>query len=604
MRMRDRSTIRPLHKSYRLWVSVGIVLVLVSTAVVCAFGVSKLAKMANEMQEELQAAIPLATQVQQEILDGNTSKAVEITKRLREHTGAARAQTTSDLWRAAENVPFFGDDLRAARVVSETADDLARDALAPAAKLSLSALQPVDGQIDVDALQDLIPVIDSIASAVNEAQEDLAAIPREALRDEVSAAIDKLDSATDRADAVLSELRVPVAVLPSALGAEQPRNYLLIFQGNSEVRAEGGNPAAMVLVNVDNGKVSITGQASSTDFNNSWVRDPVMELDPAVEHIYSDIVGKYIPNITSTPDFPTTAALMQAYWHEEFATPLDGIISFDPVGLSYLLEATGPVEMPTGDKLTAERAVPLLLNEVYFRYPEGDQSDAFFSTAASSIFEALTGGAGEPSAMVSALVKSATEGRLMMWSPHEDVANAIENTVLQGTLPADNSKKTTLGVYFNDTTGSKMDYYVDAKVVAKTNQCDVSSGDAPQFQTDVTLTNSITRDEASTLPAYITGVHYRPGDIATDFVVYGPVGATIDSWTVNGKEYAAKATGEIDGRPVVRLNYVLKPGQSVTVSYTMTGAPDQEYGEFGVDTTPMVRDTPVTITGCKPEEDE
>ncbi|WP_098407102.1 DUF4012 domain-containing protein [Paramicrobacterium agarici] len=565
---------------------------------------SKLVPRATAAKDELQAALPLASQVQQQILDGDTDAAAETAAKLREHTSAARAQTTGDLWQWAEAAPFIGDNLKAVRVVSETVDDLAVDTLEPATKLSISALQPVDGRIDVEAISDLLPFIDSTAASIDSAQEKLGDVPRNALIDEVSDGISKLETALAKAETVLEQLRVPVAVLPSALGAEEPRNYLMIFQGNSEVRAAGGNPAAMVLVKVDNGAISIAQQASSGDFKNSMQREPVKELDPNVEKIYSDIIGKYIPNITSTPDFPTTAGLMNAYWNEEFDTELDGIISFDPVGLSYLLGATGPVEMPTGDTLTAENAVPLLLNEVYFRYPDGAASDAFFAAAAASVFDALTTGSGDPKAIVGALVKSANEGRLMMWSPHEDLAGAIEGTALQGVLPSDNTEKTTVGVYFNDTTGSKMDYYVDAKIEASTNQCDVSSGESPTFKTDVTLTNSITREEAKTLPGYITGPYYTPGDIATDFVVYGPVGAKIDSWLVNGKEHSAKATGEIDGRPVVRLSYVLKPGESVTVSYTMTGAPDQEYGDFTIDTTPMVRDTPITITGCKPEDPE
>ncbi|WP_166996449.1 DUF4012 domain-containing protein [Paramicrobacterium fandaimingii] len=602
MNERVRGAKKPLLRSLRFWLPVVALSLLLIVGIAGVVVASKLIPQATEAKDELQAALPLASQVQQQILDGDTEAAAETAASLREHTGAARAQTTGDLWHLAEAVPFIGNNLKAVRVVSETVDDLAVDALEPATKLSVEAVQPVDGRIDVDAIADLLPFIDSTAASINSAQKKLADVPRDALIDDVSSGITKLETALGKADTVLEQLRVPVAVLPSALGAEEPRNYLMIFQGNSEVRAAGGNPAAMVLIHVEDGAIEIAQQASSTDFENSMAREPVMELDPNVKKVYSDIIGKYIPNITSTPDFPTTAALMEAFWNEEFDTQLDGIISFDPVGLSYLLNATGPVEMPTGDTLTADNAVSLLLNEAYFRYPGGAESDAFFAAAAASVFEALTAGNGDPKAMVSALVQSANEGRLMMWSPHEDLAGAIHGTALEGVLPADNAEKTTVGVYFNDTTGSKMDYYVEAKVAAKTNQCDISSGESPTFTTDVTLTNLITREEASTLPGYITGPYYKPGDIATDFIVYGPVGASIDSWMVNGKEYSAKATGEIDGRPVVRLNYVLKPGESVTVSYTMTGAPDQEYGEFGIDTTPMVRDTPVTITGCKPED--
>ncbi|WP_176980821.1 DUF4012 domain-containing protein [Paramicrobacterium humi] len=563
---------------------------------------SQVVPKALDAKSELQAALPLAAKVQQQILDGDTENAEKTATSLRAHTSRARLQTSGKLWKATEAVPFVGDNLVAIRVVSRTVDQLATHVVEPATGLSLSALQPADGRIDVQAIADLVPVIDSTRTAIGSAQKSLRSVPRGSLLKEIAGGVAKLETALSKADRLLTELRNPVAVLPSALGDNETRNYLLIFQGNSEIRAEGGNPAAMVLVRVDNGAISIAQQTSSSDFVNSGARDPVMRLDPDVERVYSNIVAKYIPNITSTPNFPTTAALMDAYWKEEFTTPLDGIISFDPVGLSYLLRATGPVTMENGEELTAENAVPLLLNEAYFRYPAGADSNAFFAMAAASVFDALTSGGGDPKAMVTALVRSANEGRLMIWSPHEDISGALEGTALQGVLPMDNSDETAVGVYFNDTTGSKMDYYVDAAISAASTQCEVTAGEAPTFKVDVTLTNKITESEAANLPLYITGPYYKPGHIATDFIVYGPVGAKIDSWKVDGKEYKAIAKGEIDGRPVVRLNYVLKPGQSVTVSYSMTGAADQKYGDFTVDTTPMVRDTPVTITGCKPDE--
>ncbi|TQO23697.1 DUF4012 domain-containing protein [Paramicrobacterium agarici] len=592
---------KPLLKSARLWVPVGFLCALVGAAAVLA---AILIPRALQVRDELVTALPLASQVQAELISGDNKAAEETAANLREHTQKAAELTEGRSWAFGESLPFVGANLSAVRTVAQTVDRLAERVLVPATGISLDLLKPVDGRIDVEKISALGTLASSFTEEVSTAKATLEAIDTSPLVDQVGTKVEELSNALNGANDVLHKIRAPLAVLPSVLGGEGERNYLMIFQGNSEVRAAGGNPAAMILIRVDDGRISIANQTSSSDFLNSSVREPVMKLDPEVSDIYSDIVGMYIPNITSTPDFPTTAALMEAYWHEEFSIPLDGIVSFDPVGLSYLLQATGPVELPTGDRLTSENAVPLLLNEAYFRYPQGEDSNAFFATAASAVFETLMSGAGDPKGMYNALVKSADENRLMMWSPHEDIAALIAGTDLQGVLPADNSQETTVGVYFNDTTGSKMDYYVDAKIEASTNQCDVSSGESPTFKTDVTLTNSITREEAMTLPGYITGPYYKPGDIATDFVVYGPVGAKIDSWLVNGNEHSAKATGEIDGRPVVRLNYVLKPGESVTVSYTMTGAPDQEYGEFTIDTTPMVRDTPITITGCKPEDTE
>ena len=66
------------------------------------------------------------------------------------------------------------------------------------------------------------------------------------------------------------------------------------------------------------------------------------------------------------------------------------VVSIDPIALSRLLQVTGPVTLPDGEQLTSENVVSKLLNEAYFRYPEGGaESDAYFATAASAVFERI-----------------------------------------------------------------------------------------------------------------------------------------------------------------------------------------------------------------------
>ncbi|GHD41743.1 DUF4012 domain-containing protein [Mycetocola manganoxydans] len=554
-----------------------------------------------EVKRELEVALPLASQVKAQILAGDTEAAGVTTAELNAHTAAARAQTTGRMWSALESVPIVGANLTALRVVSETADDLAADAIVPASNISLASLKPVDGRFDVTALTDLGTFLQSTIDAVEVADERLTSLESPSLLPQISSGIEKLSTTLDDVRPLLSGLIKPLSVLPDALGASGPRNYLMIFQGNSEARASGGNPAAMTRLTVADGKIDITEQATSSQFFNDRP-DPIVPLDAETSAIYSDTVGEWIPNITATPHFPTTVELVKAYWAEEFGSDvrIDGVISFDPVGLSYLLGATGPVSLVTGEALTAANAVPLLLNEVYFRYARAAEQDAFFAAAAVSIFDAVKSGTGDPNALLAALAKSVDEGRLKIWSGNEAEQELIAGTRLQGALPQDNSNQTAVGVYFNDTTGSKMDYYVNASVASSTTQCE-SANDAPAFSIDVTLANVITREQAAGLPRYITGPYYQPGFIATDFVVYGPVGATIDSWSVNGQQVAAVSEGTHLGRPVVRINRVIAPGESLTISYKMTGVADSEYGPLDVQTTPMVRPTPVSIDapGCK-----
>jgi len=87
-------------------------------------------------------------------------------------------------------------------------------------------------------------------------------------------------------------------------------------------------------------------------------------------------------------------------------------VALDPVVLGYLLRATGPITLATGDQLNAENAVEMLLRDVYERYEEPAEQDLFFASAASSVLDALGGGKADPSALIDALVQAGAERRI------------------------------------------------------------------------------------------------------------------------------------------------------------------------------------------------
>jgi hypothetical protein len=581
---------RPLLKSFRLWVPVGVALVVAALAIVTLYVGNK----ALDAKRNLEAALPLASKVETQLMSGDSAGASQTAALLQQKTAVARRDANDGLWRRLEWVPVAGPNLHAVRTLSDVVDDLANHAITPASKINVAAFKPVNGRLDVQAVRNLQATVAEAKAAVGSAARSVAGIDRAGLISQVDSAVTKLDETLKKADGIISGVDGVVKVLPGALGLDGTRHYLMMFQGNSEIRALGGNPAALALVTVSNGSVKITKQLNSNDFYNARPTS-VAPLDPAVQHIYGDIIGRYIPNITSTPDFPTTVKLVRAYWAEEDPTHIDGVISFDPVALSYLLKATGPVKLATGQTLTAANAVPLLLNQVYSIYPAPIVQNAFFAAAADSIFKTLMSGTGSPSGMATALTHAANEGRLLFWSENPNEEKIIATTRMAGILPTTNGKNTLVGAYFNDVTGSKMDYFMKASVAAASNQCTATT---PTFTATVTLSNVLDPSKANSLPRYVTGPYYKPGNIGTDVVVYGPVGSTFKTWKAN-KGVTVRAKGVIAGRPVMRIWVVLTPSRSATLSYTLTGSKGA-YGPLEVQTTPGVWPTPTTatMTGC------
>jgi hypothetical protein len=584
-----------------LWWSLGgVVAILVVLGVLLAVVASK----ALTVRDSLTAAIPVATGLPQKIIAGDAEGAAADADAVRKRTSAAVAETEGVLWRAAEVVPFVGPNLAAVRSAAEGVDALARFAVDAAPRLDLAAFRPVGGAIDLAAVHTLSDLVSEGAEVTSGVLTDLRGIDRAALVPQVASAVTQLDDVTSRLHDTLSPIAPILEVLPAALGEGAPRTYLLMFQGNSELRASGGNPAALALVTASEGQIALTAQATSMQFDNARA-ESIAALDPETEQIYSDILGRWIPNMTATPNFPTTVEIMKAWWVDEELPPFDDVVSVDPVALSYLLKATGPIALTTGETLTADNAVSLLLNEVYFNYGEGTnpaEQDVFFAAAAAQIFSTLTTGISNPVAFVDGLTQATDEGRLKIWSSNPDIEALISGTKLAGMLPADNDEETVAGVYFNDTTGAKTDYYADATISATTDQCTAAA--EPTFTQTITFANNVTQEQADDLPYFIAGKNFTPGTIVTDVVVYTPVGASIESWAVTGaSEHLLVSQGTHLGRSVVRISVTTTPQTAATITVTMKGAEGvaaSTYGGYDVWTTPMVRDTPVTIDapGC------
>lgn len=597
----DRRESRSLRRRRGVWIALA-VLVLVLGGVIALGGVA--VSKALSVREALAPAVPIAGGMPAKVLAGDPEGAAADAESLKELSARAVSTTDDWDWRVAEWIPVMGPNLVAVRAAAESIDEVADFAVEYVPNLDLTAFQPVDGAIDLSAVHRLEEIVTAGADMFVGVSARIDATDRSFLLPQVTQALATLEEAVSGVDESLGTLSPILKVLPAALGEGDPKTYLLMFQGNSELRASGGNPAALALVTATDGRIELTTQATSVQFANAR-EESIFPLDAETEHLYSDIIGRWIPNMTATPDFPTTVEIMRAWWADEGLPPFDDVISTDPIALSYILNATGPIPLQTGETLTSENAVSLMLNEVYFKYGDGtDQNpqDLFFASAAAQIFAKITSGIEDPVAFLDAVSKASDEGRMKIWSSNPDLEAMMAGTKLAGTLPASNQDRTVAGVFFNDTTGAKTDYYADAKVVATTDQCTASG--APTFTQTITFANNITPQQAADLPYFITGPHYRPGDIATDVVVYTPVGASIESWKVEGAHSATLISeGTHLGRSAVRISVVTTPQTAATITVSMKGAEgttSADYGAYDVWTTPMVRETPIALEtpGC------
>ena len=542
-----------------------------------------------QAKDALEAAVPLATSIQDEIVAGNGDDAAQTAVQLAAFAETARSRTSDPIWRSYEVLPILGPNLTAVRELAAVVDDVAQNAVTPLAKLAgtldLSDFKPVDGAIALQPLIDAQPQVSLANTALARAATNVSAIETGAVLDVVRDAVTRLQTVTIETAGTVDGMNRAVTLLPAMLGATEARDYILLFQNPAELRSSGGNPGALALLHSDQGRIELTEQASSNAFGP--YDEPVLPLSDDTRSIFGDITGQFIQNVTMTPDFAQTGALAREMWRLEFGLEANGVLSIDPVALSYVLDATGPITLATGDELTADNAVQLLLIDIYARYEVPAQQDAFFAAAAGAVFDAVKSGRADPAKLIAALAQAAGEHRVLLWNADETEQALLAGTTLAGGRPVSDGTTNRFGLYFNDGTGSKMDAYLD--VTSALGQQTCRQDRRPQYALEVTLTNTAPADAATSLPSYVTGgsgFDVPPGNIKTVISAYGTpelqnLGLTRDG-TTTPYHPATDAT-----YPVSTVAIELQPGESTVLRFNWLG-PEPFAGDLELRSTPLI----------------
>jgi hypothetical protein len=549
-----------------------------SFAVVVAAVGGWLTHRALELKSELTAASLLLPEFKNQLLMKDESAAEDALQQLQTHTDAAQAAANDPLWKAAAAVPWIGPNFSAVSELALSAGDVVEGTAKPLLRvfrtIEYENLTPVGGKFDVAPLAVASPTIVAAANTVELTHSRLADLDSSRLFAEIAGPLNETLAALDELRATLNVAADGSRVLPSMLGSNGARNYLILVQNNAEIRATGGLPGALALLRVENGAIQLAAQSSGSALGKFT---PPIDVDPAQSLIYTDRLGSFISDVNLTPDFPTAAQSAKQMWEKRFGSSIDGVVAIDPVVLSHILDASGPVEVPVPSgstraggfpaALTADNVVQTLLSDVYRNVDGNNSQDAYFASASEQIFKALASGKAPGVKLVPALVKSAAENRVYVWSDHKTEQQVLKTLSIGGAASGPNVGGASFGVYFNDGTGAKMDYYVK-RTVQLVQQC-MSDGYG-EVKVRITSTNTAPADAATSMPAYVTGggiYGVPPGTVRTNVIAYGPVQSNVETASVDGHKVGFAAHHHAN-RPVGTVTVSLTPGQSSTVEMT------------------------------------
>jgi hypothetical protein len=261
---------------------------------------------------------------------------------------------------------------------------------------------------------------------------------------------------------------------------------------------------------------------------------------------------------------------------QKLGVNVDGVISVDPIALSEVLSASGKVVVD-GHQLDSTNVVTTLLNTVYVdNNPSTCGSDVvciqrdlsaqdrFFADAAKTIFNAVMSGQGSQQLAVRALGTATSEHRVLLWSNDPTEEARLVGTAISGQLPRDTGHSPQIGMYLNNTSASKMDYYLRYQTSATALAC---RDDGAQ---DLRVTASF----ASAMPTKFGGLGLsvlgngqfaKQGHISFNLRFYAPYGGQITDLEVDSTPADITADKHY-GRQVAFLPVSLAPGEHTTIT--------------------------------------
>lgn len=546
-------------------VAAAVVLVLVGLGCWVAIG-------AVEARSNLEQARNSAQKAKDSLLEADTADAAASARNAADHAQAARDATHSLAWNIVANVPWVGSPFKTGQQITDVVSGLASNVLQPAADVGVT-ISPdrlyKDGRVDVDLLRSQEAQLSSLAEKATKLNAEAGAIQDPRFVSSIGDARTQLQSQIADLTSILENTAMAARLVPPMMGADGPRTYFMGFQTNAEARGTGGLLGGFGVLRFDNGAPTVDNLAPNTD-----LADAVAPVDLGLE--YDQQYGFANPftdyrNSNLSPHFPYTAQIWKSMWAVETGTNVDGVIAIDPVALSYILGAVGPIKMPDGEVVSKDNVVELTESTAYIRFPTDQAArKQYLQDIANAVVTKITGKVKSPRQLLEALGKAVSERRIAVWSDVPEEQKLLEETSLAHAIPDDAAPYA--AVVLNNLGGNKLDYYLRPEIEYAADEC---KGETRASTVTVKLANTVPNDP---LPDYVAGaaglspevpIEIPRGTNITSVRLFATKGAKLSAAILNGERVPAIVSTE-RGHPVFEVQVIIPPGQPADISFQLS----------------------------------
>jgi len=201
----------------------------------------------------------------------------------------------------------------------------------------------------VESIEGIKPRLDEIEAEIKTIQENISQIdpldyPIEFRGIEIRDKIILADNLITQANSFIKEGRPMIENLDWLLGKDEPRNYLFLFQNDTELRPTGGFWTAYGIIQVDEGKFSpsVSADIYSLDAQfNSNIPAP-----REIKAYHKNVYYLYLRDINLSPSFKQSVEDFLEQYQKISKNKFDAVFAVDTQVLVDILKVTGTLGVP------------------------------------------------------------------------------------------------------------------------------------------------------------------------------------------------------------------------------------------------------------------
>lgn len=558
------------HLRNRVLIGVGVILI-IFVAFGAALGLSAL-----KVKDQAPELMNTATALQKDLQNEDSEAFVSDAAKLNDQITTLKNEVNGPLWTIGQFIPILGEDISAGQKLINVAGDLSQEVLMPLSDtLSTYPLNTiyVDGNINGDALNQLCDRLADASPIIIQSAQTVDSINTVHI-DQINQLTDKLRGPLDTAAQFMSDNGDAFRLIPDILGCNGDRSYIILAQNYAEVRPGGGLLGSVIPLTVSNGKLSFGDSIPGATIREAQTYEP--EITEEEKALWGDALGS-ATDVNVTPDWSRTGEIFASIWQTYTGSAPNGVIGIDVETFKRLVSlGTDSVSLPDGSSVNSADITKLLLHDVYLMFgQDGAAQDAYFAMVLASCMDVIEGKL--PSIGLTKIAhtvqQSIQEDRLMVWMANPEEEALMEQMGCAGTLSYD-PKQPEITLSLFDLTWSKIDWYLQPNItVGKGTK---NHDGTTSYPLSISITNTLTQEEAVTLPTYVLGnnpAKRDSSDMLTAVYLFGPAGGSITDIQVEG---FSLGTATLNGLDVYYGALQLTAGQTATITATVTVSKDAE----------------------------